>query len=159
MRTPVIPPGLVGLGARVLSEIRRAARRELWLWFQLGNCYMRLSFRREAIDALRQSVRSILPIPPRRTPFAGRFTSRSGRGSLPLPPPGARLRCSGKLVMTTEFPADNTLLTLEEWRRLWTLSRRLLIPPHARRHGRRAGASLIEDFRSMPFRSGCAWAN
>jgi len=48
--------------------------------------------------------------------------------------------------MTTEFPADNTLLTLEEWRRLWTLSRRLLIPATPGAMAAELVASLIEDF-------------
>ncbi len=48
-----------GLWASALEFFQKSAARRaanFWLWFQLGNCYMRLSVRREAIDALRQSV-------------------------------------------------------------------------------------------------------
>lgn len=48
-----------GVWASSLEYLQKAAARGAgnhWLWYLLGMCYLRLAFRQEAIDALRQSM-------------------------------------------------------------------------------------------------------
>jgi tetratricopeptide (TPR) repeat protein len=56
-----------GIWATALEYLQKAASRgagTYWLWYLLGVCYARLSFKQEAVDALRQSLALNAGYPP-----------------------------------------------------------------------------------------------